>query len=89
VIVAYLLLAAPLIAAVLLWGSWALAALALVVFVVEYLALQRSQRFAAHFWRSVGIGSRSRRERGTETLYVASTIAGLALLVVAVVNVFS
>jgi hypothetical protein len=89
VIVAYLLLAAPLVAAVLLWGSWVLAALALMVFVVEYLALQRSQRFAAHFWRSIGVGRKSRREHGTESVYVASTIAGVFLLAVAIVNVIT
>jgi hypothetical protein len=81
VIVAYLLLAAPLVAAVLFWGDWGWVAAAAVVAVVEYATLTRSQRFSARFWRSVGMTRRGRRERGAETVYVICAVAGVALLV--------
>jgi len=81
VIVAYLLLAAPVVAAVLLWGSWLWVAVAVVVAAVEYASLRRSQRFSAHFWRSIGVTRRSTRERGVELLYVVSAAAGVVLLV--------
>jgi hypothetical protein len=83
VIVAYLLLAAPVVAAALMWGDWIWVAAAALVFVAEYVTLHRSQRFAARAWRSVRIGRRSSRERTTETLYVVTAVAGLALLVAA------
>ena len=69
-IVAYLLLAAPVVAAVLFWGAWAWVAVAAAVAAVEYATLQRSQRFSARFWRSVGVTQRSKRERGIEIVYV-------------------
>jgi hypothetical protein len=81
VIVAILLLAAPAVAAVLLWGSWGWVAAAVVVAAVEYATLQRSQRFSARFWRSVGVTRRSRQERGIEILYLLSAAAGVALLI--------
>jgi hypothetical protein len=85
-IVTYLILAAPIVAAALFWGSWAWVAIAAVVALVEFLALQRSQQFSARFWRTIGAGRRSRRERGTERVYVASALAGGALLVAALVS---
>jgi hypothetical protein len=81
VIVAYLLLAAPVVAALLLWGAWGWVAVAAVVAAFEYATLQRSQRFSAHFWRSVGITQRSKQERGIETLYVISAAFGVVLLI--------
>ena len=81
VIVAYLLLAAPVVAALLFWGAWGWVAAAAVVGAVEYATLQRSQRFSARVWRSVGMTQRSRRERGIETIYVISAALGVALLV--------
>jgi hypothetical protein len=84
VIVAYLLLAAPVIAAVLFWGSWGWLAAAAVVAAVEYITLRRSQRFLARVWRSIGVGRRSSRERATESIYVVTVVAGVALLAVAV-----
>jgi hypothetical protein len=89
VIVAYLLLAAPVVAAGLQWGDWVWVTAAAVVFVAEYLTLHRSQRFSARLWRSVRIGHRSSRERTTESLYVATAIAGVALLVAAVYTTYS
>lgn len=85
-IIVYLLLAAPVIAAILLWGSWGWVIAAVAVAVGEYAALQRSQRFSARVWRSVRIGRRSSRERTTETVYVATAVAGVALLAIAILT---
>lgn len=62
-------------------------AVSVAVAVVELATLRRSQRFSARLWRSVGVGSRSRREHATESLYVVSAVAGVALLVVAILSV--
>ena len=86
VIVAYLLLAAPVVAVALFWGSWGWVAAAAAVAVIEYATLHRSQQFASRIWRSLRMGRRSSRERNTETLYVISAIAGVALLAIAVVS---
>jgi hypothetical protein len=83
VIVVYLLLAAPVAAAVLFWGSWGWLAAAMVVAVVEYATMQRSQRFSARLWRSIRVGRRSSHERATETIYVVAAVAGVVLLAVA------
>jgi len=80
VVVAYLLLLAPTVAAVLFWGSWGWVAAAVVVAGAEYVTLQRSQRFAGRVWRSVGIGRRSRTARDTERIYVVTAVVGVALL---------
>jgi hypothetical protein len=84
VIVVYLVLAAPVVAAGLFWGSWGWLAAAAVVGVVEYVALRRSQRFSARLWRSVGVGRRNSRERATESIYGVSAVAGIVLLAVAI-----
>jgi hypothetical protein len=86
VIIAYLLLAAPIAAMALFWGSWARLVAAALVAVVEYATLKRSQRFTARVWRSLGVGRRSSRERATEAIYVVTAVAGLALLVVAILG---
>ncbi len=86
-IVAYLVLAAPVVAALLFWGSWGWVAAAAVVAAVEYVTLQRAQRFSARLWRSIGMGRRSRRERGTEGVYVISAAIGVALLVASLLGV--
>jgi hypothetical protein len=86
-IVAYLLLAAPVVAAVLFWGSWGWVAAAAVGAVVEYATLQRSQRFSARVWRSIGMGKRSRREHGAESIYVISAAVGVALLVASLLGI--
>ena len=87
VIVVYLLLAAPVVAALLFWGSWGWVAAALAVAVVEYVTLHRSQRFSGRVWRSVGKGRRSRHERAAERIYVISAIVGVALLVASLLGV--
>jgi hypothetical protein len=84
VVVVYLLLAAPLVAAVLFWGSWGWMAGAVAVGIVQYLALRRSQRFSARLWRNAPLGRRRHRERAVETVYVVAAVAGVVLLVVAV-----
>ncbi len=85
-IVAYLLLAAPVVAALLFWGAWGWVAVAVVVAAVEYAALQRSQRISARFWRSVGVTQRSTRERGIEVVYLISAACGVVLLVVSLLG---
>jgi hypothetical protein len=84
VIVAYLVLVAPFAAAVLFWGSWPWLAAAVVVGVVEYATLRRSQRFSARLWRSLSIGRRSSHARAAERIYVVAAVAGFVLLAVAI-----
>jgi hypothetical protein len=86
VIVAYLLLAAPVVSVVLFWGSWGWTAAAAAVAVVEYATLERSQKFSARVWRSLRVGRRSSRERATESVYVITAVAGVGLLAVAVLK---
>jgi len=45
VIVALVVLAAPVLAAMLFWGSWGWLVAAVAVAVVEYTTMRRSQRF--------------------------------------------
>jgi hypothetical protein len=86
VIVAYLLLAAPVVAALLFWGAWGWVAVAALVAAVEFASLQRSQRFSARFWRSVGVTARSKRERGIEIVYVISAASGVVILIVSLLG---
>lgn len=86
-IVAYLLLAAPVAAAVRFWGAWPWVAASVVVAMVEYAALQRSQQFSARVWRSIGVGKRSSREQGAERVYVLTAVVGVALLVAALLGI--
>jgi hypothetical protein len=79
--VAYLLLVAPVVAALVFWGAWGWVAVAAVVAAVEYATLQRSQRFSARVWRSVGMTQRSKQERGIEMIYVISAALGVVLLI--------
>jgi len=85
VIVVYVLLAAPVVAAVLFWGSWIWLAATAVVAVVEYATLRRSQRFSARLWRTIRVGRRSSHERAAESIYVVSAVAGVVLLAVAII----
>jgi hypothetical protein len=79
--VAYLLLVAPVVAALVFWGAWGWVAVAAVIAAVEYATLQRSQRFSARVWRSVGMTQRSKQERGIEMIYVISAALGVVLLI--------
>jgi hypothetical protein len=86
VLTAWLLLAAPVIAAILFWGSWGWFGLAVVVAALEYLAFRRTERFSARVWRTLGIGKRNRRARMNEGFYLLTVIAGFALLVVGLIG---
>jgi hypothetical protein len=79
---AWLLLAAPAIAAILLWGAWGWFGLAVVVTVLEYVAFRRTGRFSARVWRTVGVGRRNRQARLNEGVYLLTVVVGIALLVV-------
>jgi hypothetical protein len=79
--VAYLLLVAPVVAALVFWGAWGWVAVAAVVAVVEYATLRRAQRFSARLWRSVGMTQRSKQERGIEVIYLISAVLGVGLLI--------
>ena len=83
---AWLLLAAPAIAAILLWGAWGWFGIAVVVTVLEYVAFRRTERFSARVWRTVGVGRRNRQARMNEGLYLLTVIAGIALLVVGLIG---
>ncbi len=82
----WLLLAAPVIAAALFWGTWAGVALAAAIAVVQFLSFRRTERFSSRVWRAVGHGRRSREARAADGLYLVSVVAGLAVLVVAVIG---
>jgi hypothetical protein len=86
VVFVYLLLAAPVASAALFWGEWAWMAASVAIAVVEYATLRRSQRFSARVWRSLRVGRRSSRERATESVYVVTAVAGVALLAIAVLG---
>jgi hypothetical protein len=86
VIVALVLLAAPVVAALLFWGSWGWVGAAVVVAAVEYATLQRSQRLSARFWRSVGVTRRSKQERAVELVYLVSAACGVVILVIALLG---
>ncbi len=79
---AWLLLAVPAIAAILLWGSWGWFALAVAVMALQYVTFRRTERFSARVWRTVGIGRRNRQARLNEGAYLLTVVAGFALLVV-------
>ena len=80
----WLLLAAPVLAAILFWGSWAWVAVAGAIAIVQFLAFRRTERFSARVWRTVGRGRRSREARAADTVYLLTVIAGLFVLGVAV-----
>lgn len=82
----WLLLAAPVIAAVVFWGAWAGVALAAAIAVVQFLSFRHTERFSSRVWRTVGHGRRSREARAAGGLYLVSVVAGLAVLVVAVLG---
>jgi hypothetical protein len=83
---AWLLLAAPAIAAILLWGNWGWFLIAVVVVMLQYAAFRRTERFSARVWRTIGVGRRNRQARMNEGLYLLTVIVGIALLVAALVG---
>ncbi len=82
----WILLAAPVVAAVLFWGMWAAVAVAAAIAAVQFLSFRRTERFTARVWRTVGHGRRSREARAVDGLYLVSVVAGLAVLALAVVG---
>jgi hypothetical protein len=84
--IAWLLLAAPVVAAALFWGSWGWFAVAVGIAVVEFLSFRRTEQFSARIWRAVGHGRRSRTARGAETLYLFCAGAGFVLLAVSLLG---
>ena len=85
-LVPLVLLAAPVVAAGLFWGRWAGFAAAVLVAAVQLQALRQTEQFSDRIWRVVGRGRRARRARGADALYVASAVAGVVLLVVALLT---
>jgi len=84
----WLLLAAPVAAAALWWGTWVWVVVAAAIAAVQYLAFRRTERFSARVWRTVGMGRRSRQARTADTVYIAAVIAGIAVLVAALYQRF-
>jgi hypothetical protein len=82
----WLLLAAPAIATILLWGEWGWFLVAVVVVLLQYAAFRRTGRFSARVWRTLGVGRRNRQARMNEGLYLLTVIVGIALLVVGLVG---
>jgi hypothetical protein len=82
----WILLAAPVAAAVLFWGDWAWVAVAVAVAVAQFLSYRRTERFSARVWRTVGHGQRSREARAADALYLVTVVAGLVLLVLALLR---
>lgn len=85
-IMPWVLLAAPVLAAALWWGSWVWCAVAVVVAVVEYLALRQTERFSSRVWRTVGSGQRSRKARTSDGVYLVTVVAGLGLFGMALLD---
>jgi len=82
----WILLAAPVVAALLFWGDWAWVAVAGAVAVAQFLSFRRTERFSDRVWRTVGHGRRSREARAADGLYVVTMVAGVVLLALAVIS---
>ena len=85
----WVLLAAPVLAAVLFWGKWAAVAIAVAIAVVQFLSFRRTERFSARVWRTVGHGRRSQEARAADAVYLVSVVAGLVALAIAVVGLLA
>ncbi len=85
----WILLAAPVVAAVLFWGTWAAVAVAVAIAVVQFLSFRRTERFTARVWRTVGHGRRSQEARAADGIYLVSVVAGLVALAIAVVGLLA
>ena len=83
---AWLLLAAPIAAALLAWGQGILPWAALATAAGEFLALRRTERFSERVWRVLRVGRRAREAHAAETAYLVLAVAGVALLVLAVID---
>ena len=85
-VVPWLLLAAPVVAALLFWGTWAAVIVCAVVAVAELQSFRRTERFSSRVWRAVGAGTKGRQARAAEVVYLLTAAAGVLLLVVAIVS---
>ena len=81
-----MLLAAPVMAAVLFWGSWAAVAICVLVALVELQSFRTTERFGSRVWRTVGKGTKGRQARAAEVVYLLTAVAGFLLLLVALLN---
>jgi hypothetical protein len=81
-----LLLAAPVMAAVLFWGSWAAVAICVLVALVELQSFRTTERLGSRVWRAVGKGAKSRQARAAEVVYLLTAVAGFLLLIAALLN---
>ena len=82
-ILPWLLLAAPAVAAALFWGEWPAFAVSVAVALAELQALRQTERFSARVWRAVGRGTKGRQARAADVVYLMTAVAGVLLLVVA------
>ena len=81
----WLLLAAPVVAAALFWGEWLAFAVCVAVALAELQALRQTERFSSRVWRTVGRGTKGRQARAADGVYLLVAVAGVLLLVVALV----
>jgi len=86
VILPWLLLAAPVVAALLFVGQWAAFAVCALVALAELQSFRQTERFSSRVWRAVGKGAPGRRARTAEVVYLLTAVAGVILLAVAVVS---
>jgi hypothetical protein len=84
VIVPWILLAAPVVAAALFWGTWSAVAVCLLVALAELQSFRRTERFSSRVWRAVGKGRQGRQARVAEVVYLLTAAAGVLLLVIAI-----
>ena len=82
----WILLGAPVAAALLFWGDWAWVAVAIAVAVAQFLSFRRTERFSSRVWRTVGHGRRSREARAADGLYLVTVVVGLVLLALSIVS---
>ena len=82
----WILLAAPVVAAILFIGAWVAFAVCVVVALAELQSFRQTERFSSRVWRAVGKGTKGRQARGAEVVYLLSAVAGVLLLVVALLT---
>jgi hypothetical protein len=78
-LVAAALLVVAVAAVALWWGTWAVVVVAAAVAIVEYLALQRTERFSTRLGRIAPSRRRRRREQWLDVVYAVTAVAGVAL----------
>jgi hypothetical protein len=83
VLLPWLLLAAPVVAGILFWGTWAAVVVCAVVALAQVQSFRQTERFSSRVWRAVGRGTKGRQARAAEVVYLLTAAAGVGLLVVA------